>query len=92
MMDHSYCRPWNWRPETSYMRPTKCVFVWKNSNLNTVSKAGVIDVTNSSQAEPTPVYDVEKARILMEESEKSISSIKNVNEDNFEDWENKIPR
>ncbi|KAJ8931429.1 hypothetical protein NQ314_015668 [Rhamnusium bicolor] len=27
--DHCYARPWNWRPETSFLRPTKTLFIPK---------------------------------------------------------------
>jgi hypothetical protein len=26
-MDHSYSKPWNWRPENTYAKPTKTLFV-----------------------------------------------------------------
>lgn len=27
LMDHSYSKPWNWRPENTYAKPTKTLFV-----------------------------------------------------------------
>ena len=29
--DHSYARPWNWKPENVYVKPIKKIFFAKNS-------------------------------------------------------------
>jgi len=39
LMDHSYSKPWNWRPENSYAKPTKTLFVqsvaaWTQTTLS----------------------------------------------------------
>lgn len=92
MMDHSYCRPWNWRPETSFMCPTKCLFVWRASGSSNLGKMGIVDITGGIPPDPAPVYDVDKARALMDESEKVIFSMQPITDDDSEDWETKISR
>lgn len=90
MMDHSYCRPWNWRPETSYMRPTKCLFVWKTNSSTGTSSSAPIDVTSVLVQPPTPIYDTDKARSLMEENERHAAQLRL--EDRPDDWESQISR
>jgi hypothetical protein len=39
LMDHSYAKPWNWRPENTYAKPTKTLFVqpaaaWTQTTLS----------------------------------------------------------
>lgn len=31
--DHCYARPWNWKPENVYVKPTKKLFFSKKSSL-----------------------------------------------------------
>jgi hypothetical protein len=33
LMDHSYSKPWNWRPENTYAKPTKTLFVQSSAAL-----------------------------------------------------------
>lgn len=93
-MDHSYCRPWNWRPETSFIRPTKLLFVWKSNNSKHNSgplraNSTNIDVVNCP-ATPTPIYDIEKARNLMEECERHAAFARI--DDGNDDWEENISK
>ncbi|GLV31125.1 Reduction in Cnn dots 1 [Carabus blaptoides fortunei] len=97
LMDHCYSRPWNWRPETSYIRPTKTLFVPKN-NLRVnptlppqrcVEEQDDIDVESVSPP-PAPIYEPEKAKSLMEECERH-ASLARVGDGN-EDWEESVSK
>ncbi|XP_057662812.1 KAT8 regulatory NSL complex subunit 3 isoform X4 [Diorhabda carinulata] len=90
--DHCYARPWNWRPEASFLKPTKTLFIPKlvpvriKSTPNQDSE--FIDVEAEVEV-PVPNYDVDKAKILMEECEKFAFSAKT---DSEEDWEEKVSK
>lgn len=96
-MDHCYSRPWNWRPETSYIRPTKTLFVPRN-NLRVnptlppqrcVEERDDIDVERISPP-PAPIYEAEKAKSLMEECERH-AALARVGDGN-EDWEESVSK
>ncbi|KAJ8914987.1 hypothetical protein NQ315_002511 [Exocentrus adspersus] len=96
--DHCYARPWNWRPETSFLRPTKTLFIPKSAcsrskPINPLAPSqdvvDVIDIETVAKV-PCPIYDIHKAKNLMEECEKYAASIR-VN-DIHEDWEENISR
>ncbi|XP_064212567.1 KAT8 regulatory NSL complex subunit 3 isoform X5 [Tribolium castaneum] len=97
-MDHCYARPWNWRPESTFLRPTKTLFMPKvppgrKKAINPLAPIqecdDVIDVVTDSE-EPTPIYDKAKAKHLMEECEKH-AAMARVDEGN-EDWEESVSR
>ncbi|XP_044260035.1 KAT8 regulatory NSL complex subunit 3 isoform X4 [Tribolium madens] len=97
-MDHCYARPWNWRPESTFLRPTKTLFMPKvpSSRKKTTNPLApiqecddVVDVVTDSE-EPTPIYDKVKAKHLMEECEKH-AAMARVDEGN-DDWEESVSR
>lgn len=95
-MDHCYSRPWNWRPETSYIRPTKTLFIKKhNSRSNptltlqkSIEEKDILDV-ESVTPPPTPIYDEEKAKNASQEFDKYAASVRL---DTNEDWEESVQR
>lgn len=96
--DHCYARPWNWRPETSFLRPTKTLFISKpvsGRRKPTNPLAPIQDVEDVVDVEtlpklPLPIYDVNKVKNLMEECENYTTST-GINEiDGY--WEDKIVR
>lgn len=82
-IDHCYARPWNWKAESSFLRPTKTLFIPKNpSKINftgqvqqTQENEDLIDV-ESVDNQPTPIYDVIKANQLMDECENHVKLFK----------------
>ncbi|CAH1099657.1 unnamed protein product [Psylliodes chrysocephalus] len=94
--DHCYARPWNWRPEANFLRPTKTLFVPKlvpikssvNSSVTIQEGEDLIDIESEIEV-PAPTYDVAKAKSLMEECEKHAFAART---DTEEDWEEKISR
>lgn len=96
--DHCYARPWNWRPEASFLRPTKILFPSKdvqpkrkstNSLVQFQKTEQLIDVDTEPEL-PTPIYDVHKARNMMEECEKHAFSARPDRGD--DDWEDKVSK
>lgn len=96
--DHCYARPWNWRPDTSFLKPTKTLFfnkslpgTRKSSNplISLKTPDEIIDVETEMET-PNVLYDVEKAKNMMEDCQKfALSARPDINE---EDWEEKISR
>lgn len=93
-MDHCYSRPWNWRPESNFLRPTKTLFVTKANarrRLSTNPLAPLQDDEDSVDVEHLPpecplIYDDGKAKQLMEECEKHAKLGRGENQaDNWED-------
>lgn len=77
-MDHCYSRPWNWRPESNFLRPTKTLFVSKPNlrrRLSTNPLAPLQEDEDTLDVEYLPadkplIYDEDRAKQLMEECEK----------------------
>lgn len=77
-MDHCYSRPWNWKPELNFLRPTKTLFVSKPNvkrRLSTNPLAPLQDEEDNLDVDYVPpdgqlIYDEGRAKHLMEESEK----------------------
>ncbi|XP_063909599.1 KAT8 regulatory NSL complex subunit 3 isoform X4 [Zophobas morio] len=97
-MDHCYARPWNWRPESTFLRPTKTLFMpkqppSKRKSTNPLAPVQdyeeVIDVVATSN-EPSPIYDKTKAKNLMEECERH-AALARV-DDGGDDWEESVQR
>jgi hypothetical protein len=62
-MDHCYARPWNWRPESTFLRPTKTLFMpkpppTKKRSTNPLAPVQdceeMIDVVTESE-DPAPI-------------------------------------
>ena len=97
-MDHCYARPWNWRPESTFLRPTKTLFMpkqppSKRKSTNPLAPVQdyeeVIDVVATSN-EPSPIYDKTKAKNLMEECERH-AALARV-DDGGDDWVESVQR
>ncbi|XP_074028948.1 reduction in Cnn dots 1 isoform X3 [Leptinotarsa decemlineata] len=94
--DHCYARPWNWRPDASFLRPTKTLFVRKlipekpktANSLMPLEADDIIDVVTNPEI-PAPVYDENKAKNVMEECERYAFAARMENE---EDWDEKISK
>lgn len=77
------------------MRPTKCLFVHKapaslkHSSVPLHTNSSNIDVV-SVPSTPTPIYDSEKAKTLMEECERHASFARV--DDGEDDWEEKVSK
>lgn len=97
-MDHCYSRPWNWRPESNFLKPTKTLFVPKPQAKKKKSTNPLAPVQDCSEtidieavpADNLPVYDTVKAKYLMEECERH-AGLARVDDGN-EDWEEQISR
>ncbi|XP_060526641.1 KAT8 regulatory NSL complex subunit 3 isoform X2 [Cylas formicarius] len=94
--DHCYARPWNWKPESTFLKPAKTLFMLKNlstkplfSTLGSPSNGEEEIDIETVTATLTPVYDVEKAKGLMEECEKHANLTRC---DSDENWEDKISK
>lgn len=98
LMDHCYARPWNWRPESDFLRPTKTLFVSKpsiNKRKSTNPLAPLQDVDDVLDVETVPpdnppIYDEGRAKQLMEECEKHANLSRGEQEN--ENWEETISR
>lgn len=98
LMDHCYSRPWNWRPESNFLRPTKTLFlskpnVSKRKSTNPLAPVqeceDVLDV-ESVLSDPPVIYDPLKAKFMMDECERH-AGFARVDQGN-EDWEETISR
>lgn len=97
-MDHCYSRPWNWRPETNFLRPTKTLFINKpniNKKKSTNPLAPLQEVEDVLDVEALPsdpplIYDPVKAKTLMDECERH-AAFARVEQGN-EDWEQTIDK
>ncbi|XP_045460459.1 KAT8 regulatory NSL complex subunit 3 isoform X3 [Harmonia axyridis] len=94
-VDHCYARPWNWKAESSFLRPTKTLFIPKNPSkinfsgqiIHSQANEDLLDVETVDN-QPTPIYDVNKAKSLMEECENHVKCFKNDEGNNH--WEEAI--
>lgn len=89
--DHCYARPWNWRPEASFLRPTKTLFLPKNVTIQCRRQKlvnplalqhdyepdeDIIDVDTCPETVAT-FYDIAKAKSMMDECDKVAESARN---------------
>lgn len=93
-LDHCYAKPWNWRPETSFMRPCKTLFVnnkIQSQDITITSPAEIDDSDDIDIVEvakiPEPIYDTDRARRQMEECE---SHARASRVQDIDDWEHTI--
>ncbi|XP_042233557.1 factor-induced gene 2 protein-like isoform X5 [Homarus americanus] len=107
MLDHSYARPWNWRPEASHARPRKMLFMAKSArqSRSSANYDELIDVDGEPSPLPPLPYDLSKAQQVMSECERHVvfarldqikpelrQDRKQTPEDEDEDWGDKITR
>nr|CAH7718441.1 unnamed protein product [Callosobruchus chinensis] len=93
--DHCYARPWNWRPEGNFLRPTKTLFIHKPSGKRSSNPlAPVHDIDDiidiESEGKIGAIYDANKAKSLMDECESYAFNARAEQED--DDWEEKIAK
>ncbi|CAL4074696.1 unnamed protein product, partial [Meganyctiphanes norvegica] len=74
LLEHSYARPWNWRPEASHARPKKSLFVSKKVQPTRFSPSHdeIVDVDGSPPPPPPLLYDLNKAQQVMSECERHV--------------------
>lgn len=74
LLEHSYARPWNWRPEASHARPRKSLFVSKKlqPTRHSLSQDEIIDVDGSPPPPSPLLYDLNKAQQVMSECERHV--------------------
>lgn len=96
--DHCYARPWNWRPDTSFLRPTKTLFfnksvpgILKSGNplISLITADEIIDVDSELEISNV-LYDFDKAKNMMEECQRYAFNVRP--DKSEEDWEEKIAR
>ncbi|XP_057339743.1 KAT8 regulatory NSL complex subunit 3 [Microplitis mediator] len=93
LKEHCYARPWNWRPENIYVKPTKKIFFSRKPELirDKSIQGDVIDVVNVDAPEELSLpCDLTKARQCTEELEKLASFARP--DDSNDDWEEKIEK
>lgn len=89
MMEHCYARPYNWKSESNFLRPTKTLFVPQRKKKSVRESEEEIDVESDPQETPL-IYDVGKGKRLMEECERHAKFSRN--DEDVDDWEEKIER
>ncbi|XP_014254963.1 KAT8 regulatory NSL complex subunit 3 isoform X2 [Cimex lectularius] len=88
-LDHCYSKPWNWRPDNSYVKPAKTLFV-TNPLISTKRELEEdIDVDIENEA-PKPAYDETRGYQLMNETEKHIKALRS--DPGEENWDSLIDR
>ncbi|XP_021919608.1 KAT8 regulatory NSL complex subunit 3 isoform X3 [Zootermopsis nevadensis] len=94
LMDHSYSKPWNWRPENTYAKPTKTLFVqptaaWTQPTLSLIEEEVDVD---GDVAIPVPPYDMNKVRPLMQECETHVNFVRREEDGDADEWEERVSR
>ncbi|CAH0559591.1 unnamed protein product [Brassicogethes aeneus] len=99
--DHCYARPWNWRPESSFLRPAKTLFIQKSQHKSnrksTNPLAPLQDAEDLIDVDSEPVdqplnYDFDKAKQLMDECDRFVETVNPEAEEDEENWEDKIDK
>lgn len=96
--DHCYARPWNWKADNSFLRPTKILFIdkpllgiRKSSNPLVCFQDSVEIIDIESEPDISNIlYDVDKARNLMDECQQYVLNSRP--DRNEEEWEEKISK
>ncbi|KAK2584394.1 hypothetical protein KPH14_006777 [Odynerus spinipes] len=86
LKDHSYARPWNWKPENVYIKPIKKLFFPK-TNLATQDEE--IDIEKNDDELSAPPIDLTRTRHIMDEFQRLANFAR---PDDNEDWEEKIDK
>ncbi|XP_014212187.1 KAT8 regulatory NSL complex subunit 3 isoform X2 [Copidosoma floridanum] len=91
MKDHNYARPWNWKPESVFVRPIKKIFFSKSHNAVAKEKEDddLIDVEEIDEEPPVPPFDLSKIRQTMAEFQRVSNFIRT---EDVDDWEEKIDK
>ncbi|KAK0183455.1 hypothetical protein PV327_001495 [Microctonus hyperodae] len=98
--DHCYARPWNWKPENIYVKPTRNLFFSSTrGRINQLqqkltSNDEDIDVEHEDDSMEQSVLpcNLTKSQQSMEESEKFVNSIRPDDDNNNNDWEETVEK
>ncbi|XP_044593737.1 KAT8 regulatory NSL complex subunit 3 isoform X1 [Cotesia glomerata] len=92
LKEHCYARPWNWRPENVYVKPTIRIFFTKPPlTRRKLHKRSVIDVENCDEPDKLSIpSDLTNPRNSIEEALRLINFTRP--EDSNDDWEEKIEK
>ncbi|KAL2718189.1 KAT8 regulatory NSL complex subunit 3 isoform X1 [Vespula squamosa] len=86
LKDHSYARPWNWKPENIYVKPIKKLFFPK---INSAGQDEEVDVERTDDEQPVPPLDLTRTRHVMDEFQRLANFAR---PDDNDDWEEKIDK
>ncbi|KAI4490645.1 hypothetical protein M0804_003589 [Polistes exclamans] len=88
--DHSYARPWNWKPENIYVKPIKKLFFSKvNLVCGGVMQDEEVDVEKIDDEQAVPPLDFTRTRHVMDEFQRLANFVRPGDND---DWEEKIDK
>ncbi|KAG8035465.1 hypothetical protein G9C98_006911 [Cotesia typhae] len=92
LKEHCYARPWNWRPENVYVKPTIRIFFNKPPlTRRKLHKRSIINVENCDEPDQLSVpSDLTNPRNSIEEALRLINFTRS--EDSNDDWEEKIEK